>query len=94
MTHLQLTKIIAYEVKLGLCEKGKGGRLAESGVTSLGGEIPVNTSGGLKGKGHPIGCSGIGASLRSLSATFWSNTRSKKSKKGARSAMTHSMGEE
>ena len=44
---------------LGLVERGKGGAAAESGLTALGGKIPVNTSGGLKSKGHPVGATGI-----------------------------------
>ena len=45
---------------LGFCELGAGGALAESGATRLGGRIPVNTSGGLESKGHPIGATGLG----------------------------------
>lgn len=44
---------------LGLCPKGEGGRLVESGATRLGGRIPVSTSGGLLRKGHPIGATGV-----------------------------------
>jgi acetyl-CoA acetyltransferase len=44
---------------LGFCEFGEGGRLAELGETSLGGRIPVNPSGGLESKGHPIGATGL-----------------------------------
>lgn len=44
---------------LGLCPKGGGGPLVESGATRLGGRIPVSTSGGLLRKGHPIGATGI-----------------------------------
>lgn len=44
---------------LGLFDKGKGGSGAESGATALGGKIPVNPSGGLKSKGHPVGATGI-----------------------------------
>jgi acetyl-CoA acetyltransferase len=51
-------EIIAYE-SLGICGKGEGGRLIEDGVTKLGGRLPVNTSGGLLRKGHPIGATGI-----------------------------------
>lgn len=51
-------EIMAYE-SLGLCEKGGGGPLVESGATRLGGRIPVNTSGGLLRKGHPVGATGI-----------------------------------
>lgn len=45
---------------LGFCSFGEGGRLAERGETSLGGRIPVNPSGGLESKGHPIGATGLG----------------------------------
>ena len=51
------SEIIAYEY-LQLCEKGGGGRLVESGYTALGGKVPVNASGGLLRKGHPIGATG------------------------------------
>jgi acetyl-CoA C-acetyltransferase len=44
---------------LGIADRGKGGALAESGYTALGGRLPVNTSGGLKSKGHPVGATGI-----------------------------------
>ena len=43
---------------LGLCPAGEGGRFAAEGHTRLGGRIPVNTSGGLLSKGHPIGATG------------------------------------
>jgi acetyl-CoA acetyltransferase len=52
------SEILYYE-HLGLCAKGEGGALVESGATRLGGRIPVNTSGGLLRKGHPIGATGI-----------------------------------
>jgi acetyl-CoA acetyltransferase len=45
---------------LGFCPIGEGGRFAESGATRLGGKIPMNTSGGLESRGHPIGASGLG----------------------------------
>lgn len=45
---------------LGLCAIGDGGPLAERGDTALGGRIPVNPSGGLESKGHPIGATGLG----------------------------------
>ena len=44
---------------LGFCEIGSGGRFAESGATTLGGRLPVNPSGGLESKGHPMGASGL-----------------------------------
>ncbi|MFZ5779907.1 MAG: thiolase family protein [Pseudomonadota bacterium] len=45
---------------LGFCGPGEGGSLAESGATALGGRIPINPSGGLESKGHPIGATGLG----------------------------------
>jgi acetyl-CoA C-acetyltransferase len=44
---------------LGIVEKGKGGDAAEDEITYLEGKIPVNTSGGLKSKGHPVGATGV-----------------------------------
>ena len=44
---------------LGIVEKGKGGEAVEDEVTYLEGKIPVNTSGGLKAKGHPVGATGV-----------------------------------
>jgi acetyl-CoA acetyltransferase len=44
---------------MGFCPLGEGGIYAESGATKLGGEKPINTSGGLECRGHPIGASGL-----------------------------------
>ncbi|MDA8139998.1 MAG: thiolase family protein [Desulfobacteraceae bacterium] len=44
---------------LGFCPRGEGGRFAASGATRLEGQIPINTSGGLTSRGHPIGASGL-----------------------------------
>jgi acetyl-CoA C-acetyltransferase len=44
---------------LGFCAKGEGWKLVEEGRTALDGDIPINTSGGLKSFGHPIGASGV-----------------------------------
>ncbi|MBB5465002.1 acetyl-CoA acetyltransferase [Paraburkholderia sp. CI2] len=52
-------EIIQSEV-LGLCEPGLGGVAAERGDTTIGGRIPINPSGGLESKGHPIGATGLG----------------------------------
>jgi acetyl-CoA acetyltransferase len=51
-------EVSAYE-SIGLCPKGEGGDLIDTGATRLGGRIPVNTSGGLLRKGHPVGATGI-----------------------------------
>lgn len=52
-------EIMVYEA-LGLAEKGKGYQLVRDGVVMFDGELPVNVSGGLKAKGHPVGATGIG----------------------------------
>jgi len=44
---------------LGFVDKGQGGKAVESGETAIDGRIPVNPSGGLKSKGHPVGASGV-----------------------------------
>jgi acetyl-CoA acetyltransferase len=51
-------ELLAYE-SLGLCGKGEGGKLVDSQMTWLGGTIPVNPSGGLLRKGHPVGATGL-----------------------------------
>jgi acetyl-CoA acetyltransferase len=51
-------ELMLYE-ELGLCPAGEGGQLVESGATRLGGRCPVNTSGGLIAKGHPVGATGL-----------------------------------
>ena len=53
-----IAEIIVSE-RLGLFERGKGGPAAEAGETSLTGRIPINPSGGLKSKGHPVGATGV-----------------------------------
>jgi len=53
-----IAEICAIE-DLGFCRKGDAGRLTEEGITALDGDLPVNTSGGLKACGHPVGATGI-----------------------------------
>ena len=53
-----IAEIVVLE-SLGLCPPGKGGEQAPAGRTALGGALPVNPSGGLKSKGHPVGATGI-----------------------------------
>jgi acetyl-CoA C-acetyltransferase len=54
-----IAELLAYE-DLGFCDRGEAPRLLEEGVTELDGDLPVNPSGGLKSKGHPIGATGAG----------------------------------
>ncbi|MHA2379248.1 MAG: thiolase domain-containing protein [Candidatus Thorarchaeota archaeon] len=44
---------------VGIAKKGEGGKAVEEGITQIGGKFPVNTSGGLKARGHPIGATGV-----------------------------------
>lgn len=53
-----IAELVAIE-ELGFVEKGKSGKFVEEGNTEIGGKIPINTSGGLKAKGHPVGATGI-----------------------------------
>ncbi|HEX9916748.1 MAG TPA: thiolase domain-containing protein [candidate division Zixibacteria bacterium] len=53
-----IAELIVLE-SLGLTEKGEAGKATENGMTTLGGKIPINTSGGLKSKGHPVGATGV-----------------------------------
>jgi acetyl-CoA C-acetyltransferase len=53
-----VTELVNYE-DLGLCERGTGWQLLQEGATTVGGDIPVNLSGGLQSCGHPIGATGV-----------------------------------
>jgi acetyl-CoA C-acetyltransferase len=50
---------IAESEHIGFFKKGEGGKAAEVGKTRLGGQIPINVSGGLKARGHPVGATGV-----------------------------------
>lgn len=83
------SELIYYE-HLGLCGEGEGGALIESGDTRLGGRIPVNTSGGLLRKGHPIGATGI-AQIVELTEQL-RGTAGKRQVEGARIALAENGG--
>lgn len=53
-----ILEILAYE-DLGFCKKGEGAKLIRDGITNIDGKLPVNTSGGLKARGHPISPTGL-----------------------------------
>lgn len=53
-----IAEVMAYE-DLGFCERGMAHRAIEDGRFTLGGSLPVNPSGGLKAKGHPVGATGV-----------------------------------
>lgn len=54
-----IAEIVASE-DLGFVSKGEGGPFAGAGCSAIGGRLPINTSGGLKSKGHPVGATGVG----------------------------------
>jgi len=53
-----VAELLAYEA-MGLAPQGQGGRVIEQGLTAFDGRLPVNPSGGLKSRGHPIGATGV-----------------------------------
>ncbi|MER8555575.1 acetyl-CoA acetyltransferase [Mesorhizobium sp. M0220] len=53
-----ISELIQYEA-LGIAPRGEGARAIEHGITEMGGELPVNPSGGLKARGHPVGATGV-----------------------------------
>jgi acetyl-CoA C-acetyltransferase len=61
-----ITEILDIE-DLGFVEKGKGGVASLEGETAIGGRIPINPSGGLLAKGHPIGATGVAQ----ISECYW-----------------------
>jgi acetyl-CoA acetyltransferase len=83
------SEIVAYEY-LGLCKPGDGWRLLESGATRLGGRQPVNTSGGLLRKGHPVGATGC-AQIVELTEQLQGRSGPRQVA-GARLAMAHNGG--
>jgi acetyl-CoA C-acetyltransferase len=75
---------------LGLVPRGEGGSAASSGLTALGGKMPVNPSGGLKSKGHPVGATGV-AQVREVVVQLRGEA-GERQVKGARRALTQNMG--
>lgn len=84
-----ITELITYE-DMGFCEAGAGKEWLERRGPMLGGEKPVNTSGGLKAKGHPIGATGVAQVVE-----LWEQLRGEAGARqvdGARIGLTHNMG--
>ena len=84
-----IAEICAIE-DLGFAEKGKGGIVTENGETAIGGRIPVNTSGGLKACGHPVGATGIKQAVEIV--TQLRGEAGKRQVEGAEYGMTHNVG--
>ncbi len=82
-------EILHYE-NLGLCADGEAGRMIDDGEVELGGKIPVNVSGGLLSKGHPLGATGI-ANIYEVS-THLRGEAGERQVEGARIGLTHVIG--
>ena len=84
-----IAELMYYEA-LGFCKKGDAIQLLESGATSLGGKIPVNMSGGLLSKGHPVGATGAAQ----LVEIVWQlrGQAGKRQVEGAKVGLTHCTG--
>lgn len=84
-----IAELMAIE-DLGFCEKGKGGKVTQEGETAIGGRIPINTSGGLKGKGHPVGATGIAQAVEIVQQLL--GEAGKRQVEGAEIGMAHNVG--
>lgn len=84
-----IAELLYYEA-LGFCEPGEAVALLQSGATSVGGRIPVNPSGGLLCKGHPVGATGIAQVVE----IFWQlkGTAGARQVEGAKVGLTHCTG--
>ena len=82
-------EILHYE-NLGLCDDGAAGRMIDDGEVALGGKVPVNVSGGLLSKGHPLGATGI-ANIYEVS-THLRGEAGQRQVEGARIGLTHVIG--
>jgi len=84
-----IAEILAIE-DLGFFEKGKGGEATEKGETTLKGKIPINPSGGLKGKGHPVGATGVAQAVEAYYQLM--GMAGDRQVKDARIGLTHNVG--
>jgi acetyl-CoA C-acetyltransferase len=84
-----IAELLAYE-DLGFCGRGEAARLLEDGVTELDGDLPVNPSGGLKSKGHPIGATGGGQIAEAFKQL--TGRAGERQVEGATRGLTHNVG--
>ena len=82
-------EMLHYE-NLGLCKDGDAGRMIDEGEVALGGRVPVNVSGGLLSKGHPLGATGI-ANIYEVS-THLRGEAGERQVEGAKLGLTHVIG--
>jgi acetyl-CoA C-acetyltransferase len=86
-----IAEIIVTE-SLGFFKPGRGGQAAAEGVTALDGKIPVNPSGGLKSKGHPVGATGIGQIVEIVKQLRGEAEKGRQIKSSPKVGMTQNMG--
>ena len=86
-----IAELLAYE-DLGFCPKGKAGQFIEEGHTQIGGDMPVNPSGGLKSKGHPIGSTGTGQAYEMFNQLRGTVQKPARQIKGAELGLIHNVG--
>ncbi len=86
-----IAELLAYE-DLGFCEKGKGGPYIEEGHTEITGDKPVNASGGLKAKGHPIGATGTGQAYEMFHQLRGTAQKPTRQVKGVERGLLHNVG--
>ena len=84
-----ISEILAIE-DLGFFKKGEGGRATEAGLTSLTGEVAVNSSGGLKARGDPIGATGLAQAVEIVAQLR--GKADKRQVKDAKVGLTHNVG--
>lgn len=84
-----IVELLTYE-DLGLCKKGEAKDMIRGKVTQLGGEIPVNVSGGLLSCGHPVGATGVRMVVEV--ADHLRGTAGERQVKGAKKGVTHNIG--
>ena len=82
--------LVSHYENLGLCGDGEAGRMIDEGEVELGGRIPVNVSGGLLSKGHPLGATGI-ANIYEV-CTHLRGEAGERQVENARIGMTHVIG--
>ncbi len=84
-----ITEVVNYE-DLGFCGRGEGREFVTSGVSAPGGALPVNTSGGLKACGHPIGATGV-RMVVDVVDQVWGRA-GERQVPGARTGLAHALG--
>jgi acetyl-CoA acetyltransferase len=86
-----IAELLACE-DLGFCDKGKAGPFVEEGHTQIDGDKPVNASGGLKSKGHPIGSTGTGQAYEMFNQLRGTVQKPSRQVKGAEIGLIHNVG--